>query len=303
MVLAVHRHHLCCQGLYARTLLANENMMGTFDVCNQVGQRPVLPVLTVRQRTGHHALLQAFQGLVDGNLCFSAGFAEGAAPATTVIDSQLLEFACSVRHFGGDFAHGVGACDWHLASPSALPATLLWASHDNHRLATPPRRDYDFCHADDRNVVYGWIGPTVGRELIDPLRLWSLRTKSPAVGPHYPLELSNSACNLPMDGITTLRPSVWIKPSDWRRLRLRDTNSRTVPICAANSLLLTGSVIVIKSPSRSPSALPSRTSRAIKRCRTVVNESSSMIPTRRSRCAPTTRRTLRATCGCCKQRA
>src|ERR1039458_7669634 len=130
MVLAVHGHHFGRQRLYARTLLANENMMGTFDVCNQVGQRPVLPVLAVRQRTGHHALLQAFQGLVDGNLCFSAGFAEGAAPATTIIDSQLLEFACSAWHFGGNFAYSLGACDWHLASPSALPATLLRRSEE-----------------------------------------------------------------------------------------------------------------------------------------------------------------------------
>src|SRR5581483_4835010 len=35
--------------------------------------------------------------------------------------------------------------------------------------------------------------------------------------------------------IVTLRSSISIMPSAWRRLRLRDTNSRTVPICDAIS--------------------------------------------------------------------
>jgi hypothetical protein len=72
-----------------------------------------------------------------------------------------------------------------------------------------------------------------------------------------------------------------ISPSDCNLLRLRDTNSRTVPIWAASSLLFTGMVKVTESSLPVEAALPNRTSNAINRCLTVVNDSSSMMPTRR----------------------
>ena len=43
--------------------------------------------------------------------------------------------------------------------------------------------------------------------------------------------------------MVTLRPSIFNIPSAWRRERLRETSSRTVPICDASSWLLTGRVI------------------------------------------------------------
>ena len=47
--------------------------------------------------------------------------------------------------------------------------------------------------------------------------------------------------------ITTSRPSILIIPSACSRERLRETSSRTVPICDANSWLLTGRVITTPS--------------------------------------------------------
>ena len=44
--------------------------------------------------------------------------------------------------------------------------------------------------------------------------------------------------------LQSVRLSTTISPSACRRLRLRETNSRTVPICAASSLLFMGSVTV-----------------------------------------------------------
>jgi len=100
-----------------------------------------------------------------------------------------------------------------------------------------------------------------------------------------------------------LRPSIFSIPSAWRRERLRETSSRTVPICDASSWLLTGRVISTPSLVRLPSFSAKRNRKDASRCRTVVNESSSIIPTRRRRRAPTTRRTLSATWGWVRHRA
>jgi hypothetical protein len=42
--------------------------------------------------------------------------------------------------------------------------------------------------------------------------------------------------------IVTRRSSILMMPSDWSRLKLRETNSRSVPICDAISGLFSGSV-------------------------------------------------------------
>ena len=54
---------------------------------------------------------------------------------------------------------------------------------------------------------------------------------------NQPPEASSSASRRFSDGISSARLSTVISPSACSRLRLRDTSSRTVPICAASSLL------------------------------------------------------------------
>src|SRR6202142_494516 len=114
---------------------------------------------------------------------------------------------------------------------------------------------------------------------------------------------STSASKAFRSGITARRPSSLTRPSACNRERLRETSSRTVPSCAASSWLLPGSWNRTPSPDAVPSRCARRSRKTASRWRTVVNESSSIIPTSRRSRAPTTRSTLSATSGCARQSA
>ena len=149
MILAVNRHHFRGERFDARALFANENVMGAGDVCDQVGERLVLPVLSGARRCGGRALLQTVQSFVDGDFCFGAGLAEGAAPATAVIDSKLFEFARRIRHFNGEFADGLGGRNCHvLVSFLRFTDTGRYCRHV-FTVEGQSGGDYHFCHGDD----------------------------------------------------------------------------------------------------------------------------------------------------------
>ena len=56
-------------------------------------------------------------------------------------------------------------------------------------------------------------------------------------------------------------PSMAMRPSAWKRLRLRETSSRTVPICDANSWLLAATLNSAR-PEPSPASRARRSRRA-----------------------------------------
>src|ERR1017187_433928 len=140
------------------------------------------------------------------------------------------------------------------------------------------------------------VPDTYGYELFSPT------TDLLSKGKNYSSNWS-SASKAFRSRMITLRPSILTRPSDWKRERFREISSRTVPICDANSWLLTGNVTSTPSAVCLPSVRARRKRKEASRCRTVVKESSSMIPTSRRSRAPTTRSTLSATCGCARQSA